>query len=163
MYVWTIEILVLKRVCLHWSSKQFWWKKPCKKSADLQPRQGNLLQRNIFTGLSLQHKICRKKIRPFFQHASSSTKISMFWTGYQKKAGNFFSGLTSFAGFTCFACSKQSSNFSDSIFKLFHQVTLISATSVSDKQTPRDDNDRKIHKSKITKRHIKKCKCKKGV
>jgi hypothetical protein len=27
-------------------------KKPCKKSADLHPRQGNLLQRNIFTGLS---------------------------------------------------------------------------------------------------------------
>jgi hypothetical protein len=28
----------------------FWAKKTCKKSADLHPRQGNLLQRNIFTG-----------------------------------------------------------------------------------------------------------------
>jgi hypothetical protein len=27
-------------------------KKPCKKSADLCPRQGNLPQRNIFTGLN---------------------------------------------------------------------------------------------------------------
>jgi hypothetical protein len=27
-------------------------KNPCKKSADLHPRQGNLIQRNIFTGLS---------------------------------------------------------------------------------------------------------------
>jgi hypothetical protein len=32
--------------------KTFWRKKPCKKSADLHPRQGNLLQRNIFTGLN---------------------------------------------------------------------------------------------------------------
>jgi hypothetical protein len=39
----------------------FFGKKPCKKSADLHPRQSNLLQWNIFTGqqqtLSLQHKI----------------------------------------------------------------------------------------------------------
>jgi hypothetical protein len=27
-------------------------KKPCKNSADLHPRQGNLLQWNIFTGLN---------------------------------------------------------------------------------------------------------------
>jgi hypothetical protein len=26
--------------------------KPCKMSADLHPRQGNLLQRNTFTGLN---------------------------------------------------------------------------------------------------------------
>jgi hypothetical protein len=34
-----------------WSSKHFWRKKPSKKSANLHPRQGNLLQRNIFTEL----------------------------------------------------------------------------------------------------------------
>jgi hypothetical protein len=27
-------------------------KKPCEKSADLHPRQGNLLQSNIFAGLN---------------------------------------------------------------------------------------------------------------
>jgi hypothetical protein len=37
---------------LRWSSKHFGRKKTCKKSADLHPRQGNLQQRNIFTGLS---------------------------------------------------------------------------------------------------------------
>jgi hypothetical protein len=47
-----IDILVQERVCLRWSSKHFWRKNPCKKSADLHPRQGNLLQRNIFTGLN---------------------------------------------------------------------------------------------------------------
>jgi hypothetical protein len=30
----------------------FWAKNPCKKPADLHPRQGNLLHRNIFTGLN---------------------------------------------------------------------------------------------------------------
>jgi hypothetical protein len=38
----------------------FWAKKPCKKSADLHPRQGNLLQRNILQAqqnLSLLLKI----------------------------------------------------------------------------------------------------------
>jgi hypothetical protein len=30
----------------------FWAKKPCKKSADLHPRQGNLLYWNIFKGLN---------------------------------------------------------------------------------------------------------------
>jgi hypothetical protein len=48
----TIEIFVLERVCLRWSSKHFWQKKPCKKSADLHPRQGNSLQTNISTGLN---------------------------------------------------------------------------------------------------------------
>jgi hypothetical protein len=60
----------------------------CKKSADLHPRQGNLLQRNSFTGLTktslyVQHKIGwrpAEKSCPF-QHASSSTKISMRKTG----------------------------------------------------------------------------------
>jgi hypothetical protein len=32
--------------------QKFWAKKPCKKSADLHPRQGNLLHWNIFTGLN---------------------------------------------------------------------------------------------------------------
>jgi hypothetical protein len=52
--------LVLERACLRWSSKHFWRKKPCKKSADLLPRQGNLLQRNILQASTkplLQHKI----------------------------------------------------------------------------------------------------------
>jgi hypothetical protein len=46
-------------------------KKPCKKSADLQPRQGNLLHRNIFTGLNnlfiTQNRlqILAEKIAPF--------------------------------------------------------------------------------------------------
>jgi hypothetical protein len=38
-----IEILVLEQVCLSC---------PCKKSADLHPRQGNLQHRSIFTGLN---------------------------------------------------------------------------------------------------------------
>jgi hypothetical protein len=46
-----IEILVLERECLSYSCKHFGRKKPCKKSADLHPRQGNLLHWNIFTGL----------------------------------------------------------------------------------------------------------------
>jgi hypothetical protein len=82
----TIEIL-LELVCLRWSSKHFWRKNPCTKYADLRPRQGNLLQRNIFTelnkNLSLQHKIGwrpAEKNRPFYQHASSSSKISMVKT-----------------------------------------------------------------------------------
>jgi hypothetical protein len=32
--------------------QMFWAKNPCKKSADLHPRQGNLLHWNIFTGLN---------------------------------------------------------------------------------------------------------------
>jgi hypothetical protein len=43
----SIEILALERICLRWSSKHFLRKKPCKKSADLHPRRGNLPQRNI--------------------------------------------------------------------------------------------------------------------
>jgi hypothetical protein len=39
-----IEILVLERVHMFKLLLQtFWAKKPCKKSADLHPRQGNLL------------------------------------------------------------------------------------------------------------------------
>jgi hypothetical protein len=34
------------------AQQTFLAKNPCKKSADLHPRQGNLLQRNIFTGLN---------------------------------------------------------------------------------------------------------------
>jgi hypothetical protein len=60
-------------------------KKPSKMSAHLHPRQGNLLQRNIFTELNktslftTQNRLetSWKKICPFFQHASSSAKISM--------------------------------------------------------------------------------------
>jgi hypothetical protein len=48
----SIEILVLEQVSLRWYSKPIWHKKPCKKSVALHPRQGNLPQRNIFTGLS---------------------------------------------------------------------------------------------------------------
>jgi hypothetical protein len=65
-----------------WSSKHF-WRKTLVKSADLHPRQGNLLQRNILTGLnknlSLQHKIGWRPAEKIalFQHASSSTRISM--------------------------------------------------------------------------------------
>jgi hypothetical protein len=80
-----IEIFLdLEQVCWHMSFKHFGRKKPCKKSADLHPRQGNLLHWNIFTGLnqtSLLHKIgCEtswKKFARFFQHASSTSKISM--------------------------------------------------------------------------------------
>jgi hypothetical protein len=61
----TIEILVLEQVCLRWSGKHFWQKNPCKKSADLHPRQGNKLPWNKGTfyraqrNLSLQHKTRR--------------------------------------------------------------------------------------------------------
>jgi hypothetical protein len=48
----TIEILDLEQVCWHRSCKHFGRKNPCKKSADLHPRQGNLLHWNIFTGLN---------------------------------------------------------------------------------------------------------------
>jgi hypothetical protein len=47
-----IEILALERACLSCSCKHFGRKNPCKKSADLRPRQGNLLHWNIFTGLN---------------------------------------------------------------------------------------------------------------
>jgi hypothetical protein len=47
-----VEILDLECVCLSCSCKHFGQKKYCKKSADLHPRQGNLLHRNIFTGLN---------------------------------------------------------------------------------------------------------------
>jgi hypothetical protein len=50
-HVLLIEILILEQVCLRWSSKHFWQKNHVK-SADLHPRQGNLLQRNIFPGLN---------------------------------------------------------------------------------------------------------------
>jgi hypothetical protein len=58
---------------------------PCKKSSDLKPRHGYLLQRNIFTGLnknlSLQNQIgwrpAEKKFTLFLQHVSSNTEISM--------------------------------------------------------------------------------------
>jgi hypothetical protein len=59
---------------------------PCKRLADLHPRQGNLLQREQFfiglQNLSSLHKIgwrSAEKNIPFFKHASSSvaSKISM--------------------------------------------------------------------------------------
>jgi hypothetical protein len=57
----------------------FWANKnPCKKSANLHPRQGNLLHWNIFTGLNKtslhftkQGGDQLKKISPFFQRACS--------------------------------------------------------------------------------------------
>jgi hypothetical protein len=55
-------------------SKTFWHKKLSKKSTGLHPRQGYLLQRSIFTGLNKTSQL--KKIT-LFQHASSSTKLSM--------------------------------------------------------------------------------------
>jgi hypothetical protein len=60
---------------------------PCKKLADLRPRQGNLLQRNYFSAVyktslhfTKQGGDQLKKILPFFKHASSSIapKIFMF-------------------------------------------------------------------------------------
>jgi hypothetical protein len=46
-----IEILELEQVCLHWYCKYFFGKEYReKKLADLQPRQGNLLQRSNFQG-----------------------------------------------------------------------------------------------------------------
>jgi hypothetical protein len=66
-------------------------KKPCKKSADLHPKQGNLCttQKHFYRAqqnLSLPHKIgCRsaekngeaEKNSPFFQYASSSDFYGM--------------------------------------------------------------------------------------
>jgi hypothetical protein len=58
-------------------------KNPCKKSADLHPRQGNLLQRNILQGsmkplFTKQNSLETSWKNALFQHASFSTKISMF-------------------------------------------------------------------------------------
>jgi hypothetical protein len=50
--VQTIEILDLEQVCWQRSCKYFGGKNTLEKSADLHPRQGNLLQWNIFTGLN---------------------------------------------------------------------------------------------------------------
>jgi hypothetical protein len=67
-----IEILVLERTCLSCSCKHFGQKTPCKKSADLHPRQGNLLQWNIFTGLNKIYLHLKNRVetswknRPFF-------------------------------------------------------------------------------------------------
>jgi hypothetical protein len=69
-----MEILVLERVCLSWSCscKHFGRKKTCKKSADLHPRQGNLLHCSILQDstkplFTTQNRvgISWKKIRPF--------------------------------------------------------------------------------------------------
>jgi hypothetical protein len=62
--------------------KTFLAKKACKKSADLHPRQGNLLQRHIFTGLNkplltAQNRL-EEKNRPFFQHPSSMYAVLRF-------------------------------------------------------------------------------------
>jgi hypothetical protein len=48
----TKEILVLEHACLSCSCKHFGRKNPCKKSADLHPRQGNLQHWHMFTGLN---------------------------------------------------------------------------------------------------------------
>jgi hypothetical protein len=47
----TIEILELQQVCWHRFCEYFWGKTPCKKSADLHPRQGNYYQRNHFSAV----------------------------------------------------------------------------------------------------------------
>jgi hypothetical protein len=53
-----IEILDLEQVYWHRSCKHFGWKNPCKKSADLHPRQGILLHfYRAQQNLSLLHKI----------------------------------------------------------------------------------------------------------
>jgi hypothetical protein len=56
----------------------FMAKKPCIKSADLHPKQGNLPQRNIFTGLDKTFPSNTKKVGdqlkkscPLFHQASS--------------------------------------------------------------------------------------------
>jgi hypothetical protein len=77
----TIEILVLEQVCLHWSCKHFGRKNPCNKSADLHPRQSNLLHRNIFQrSTKIGWRSAEKGT--FFQHASASIAptISMGFT-----------------------------------------------------------------------------------
>jgi hypothetical protein len=51
----TVEILVHTRTRMFELLLQTFWakKKPCEKSADLHPRQGNLPHWNIFTGLNI--------------------------------------------------------------------------------------------------------------
>jgi hypothetical protein len=63
----------------------FWAKKPCKKSAHLHPRQGNLLHWDILQGstkplFTTQNRveISWKKICPFFQHARSISRFLWF-------------------------------------------------------------------------------------
>jgi hypothetical protein len=48
-----VEILELEQVCLHWSSKIFLGEKHLVKNwlISALPRQGNLLQRNNFSGV----------------------------------------------------------------------------------------------------------------
>jgi hypothetical protein len=74
----------------------FWAKKPCKKSADLHPRQGNLLHTlehfyRAQQNLSSLHKIgwrsAEKNLPVFFQHASSRSKISMATTHSNRTCG----------------------------------------------------------------------------
>jgi hypothetical protein len=48
----TMEILETRSRMFEQLLQTFWAKKPRKKSADLHPRQGNLLHWNIFTGLN---------------------------------------------------------------------------------------------------------------
>jgi hypothetical protein len=48
MFVFSIEILELDHVGTG-PANLFGKRTPCKKSADLHPRQGNLLQRNNFS------------------------------------------------------------------------------------------------------------------
>jgi hypothetical protein len=78
----------------------FWAKKnPCKKSADLHPRQGNLLHWNIFTGLNetsllqvIGWRPAEKKSPVFFNmrygDTASRRRLSPagFWTEEGKKA-----------------------------------------------------------------------------
>jgi hypothetical protein len=46
---WMATIEILEQACWHRPCKYFLGKTPCKKSAELHPSQGNLLQRNIFS------------------------------------------------------------------------------------------------------------------
>jgi hypothetical protein len=82
--VFGIEVLDLEQVCWHRSCHYFGERTPCKKLADLHPGQGNvgttkeqfyMAQQN----LPLLHKIGWRPAEksPFFQHASSKSKIAM--------------------------------------------------------------------------------------
>jgi hypothetical protein len=55
-----------------WSCKKIGGKTPCKKSADLLPKQGNLPQRNNFSLHFRKWGGDKLKMYPFFKHAPSS-------------------------------------------------------------------------------------------
>jgi hypothetical protein len=86
-FVSRIEILDLAQVCWYRSCKHFGRKKPCKKSADLHHRQGNLLHWNILQGstkplFTTQNRveISWKKLPTVFNmHVLDFYDFSPFW------------------------------------------------------------------------------------